>query len=79
MVQITVTKQIDRYGRNVTFYKKGHQIMTKILETESKVFVYISKAGLRFSYDDIKRAKDKTELFLNNFYSFAGGVELIYK
>lgn len=77
MVQITVKKAVDNYGQNVTIYKNRNRIETKMLETENKVYVYC--AGLRFSYNDIEKAKENTIKYLNNRYCFSGGVELIYK
>lgn len=71
-----------REKNGVITYKNGRKKEAEIERCSDGTFnalcAFTSTGCLGFKYDNIGKAKEKTEIYLNNIHSFAGGVEVEY-
>jgi hypothetical protein len=83
MVKITAKESENRYGIHSIVYKNGRKKESEIeFRSNGHFYVLCCFSGgscLSFEYDDLERAKERTERYLNNIHQFAGGAEITYK
>ena len=83
MITVIAKETISRYGIRSIVYKNGRkkesEIQFKINGTFTAFCAFSGGCCLGFEYNDLSRAKEKTEQYLNNIHQFAGGCEIIYK
>ena len=82
MVEIKAKKMTSKYGVTSIIYKNGRKKEAEIEFQSNGTFMamcaFSGGSCLGFEYEDLQRAKEKTEVYLNNIHQFAGGASVSY-
>jgi antitoxin component YwqK of YwqJK toxin-antitoxin module len=75
-------KKIKKNGITSIVYKNGRKKEAEIEFRSNGKFMalcaFSGSSSLGFEYDDLTRAKEKTEVYLNNIHQFSEGANVLY-